>query len=49
MLVSASESDPASGRLSIDAPLGSALGGARAGDGIEFEAAFVRFLRSRGH
>ena len=38
MLVSAAESDPASGRLSIDSPLGRALAGARAGDEIEFEA-----------
>jgi transcription elongation factor GreA len=37
-LVSAAESDPASGRLSIDSPLGRALAGARAGDEIAFEA-----------
>jgi transcription elongation factor GreA len=37
-LVSASESDPAAGRLSIDSPLGRALAGTRAGDEIEFDA-----------
>lgn len=37
-LVSASESDPAGGRLSIDSPLGRALAGARVGDEITFEA-----------
>jgi transcription elongation factor GreA len=38
VLVSAAESDPANGRLSIDSPLGRALAGARAGDEVEFEA-----------
>jgi transcription elongation factor GreA len=37
-LVSASESDPAGGRLSIDSPLGRALAGARVGDEIAFDA-----------
>jgi transcription elongation factor GreA len=37
-LVSASESDPASGRVGIDSPLGRALAGARAGDEITFDA-----------
>ena len=37
-LVSAAESDPAAGRLSIDSPLGRALAGARAGDEVAFEA-----------
>ena len=37
-LVSASESDPANGRISIDSPLGRALAGARAGDEVAFEA-----------
>jgi transcription elongation factor GreA len=37
-LVSASESDPANGRLSIDSPLGRALAGARVGDEVAFEA-----------
>jgi transcription elongation factor GreA len=37
-LVSASESDPANGRLSIDSPLGRALTGARQGDEIAFDA-----------
>ncbi len=37
-LVSASESDPAAGRLSIDSPLGRALMGARPGDVVTFEA-----------
>jgi transcription elongation factor GreA len=37
-LVSASESDPASGRLSIDSPLGRALAGAREGDEVCFDA-----------
>jgi transcription elongation factor GreA len=37
-LVSASESDPAGGRLSIDSPLGRALAGARLGDEIGFDA-----------
>ena len=38
VLVSASESDPASGKLSIDSPLGRALAGARRGDEVAFEA-----------
>src|SRR5687767_9168627 len=37
-IVSAAESDPASGRLSIDSPLGSALTGARVGDEVTFDA-----------
>jgi transcription elongation factor GreA len=37
-LVSAAESDPAGGRLSIDSPLGRALAGARVGDQIAFDA-----------
>ena len=37
-LVSAAESDPAGGRLSIDSPLGRALAGARAGDEVAFDA-----------
>jgi transcription elongation factor GreA len=37
-LVSASESDPANGRLSIDSPLGRALAGARMGEEIAFDA-----------
>jgi transcription elongation factor GreA len=37
-IVSAAESDPAGGRLSIDSPLGRALTGARAGDEVVFEA-----------
>jgi transcription elongation factor GreA len=37
-LVSASESDPANGRLSIDSPLGRALAGARQGDEVAFDA-----------
>jgi transcription elongation factor GreA len=37
-LVSASESDPAGGRLSIDSPLGRALAGARPGDEVAFDA-----------
>jgi transcription elongation factor GreA len=37
-LVSAAESDPGSGRLSIDSPLGRALAGARPGDEIAFDA-----------
>ena len=37
-LVSAAESDPASGRVSIDSPLGRALAGARAGDEVAFDA-----------
>jgi transcription elongation factor GreA len=38
VLVSAAESDPGSGRVSIDSPLGRALAGARAGDEVEFDA-----------
>ena len=37
-IVSAAESDPSSGRLSIDSPLGRALTGARAGDEVTFDA-----------
>jgi transcription elongation factor GreA len=37
-IVSAAESDPASGRLSIDSPLGRALTGARVGDEVRFDA-----------
>jgi transcription elongation factor GreA len=37
-IVSASESDPAHGRLSIDSPLGRALAGARLGDTVTFDA-----------
>jgi transcription elongation factor GreA len=37
-LVSQSESDPASGRLSIDSPLGRALAGGRVGDEVAFDA-----------
>jgi transcription elongation factor GreA len=37
-IVSAAESDPASGKLSIDSPLGRALTGARAGDEVAFDA-----------
>jgi transcription elongation factor GreA len=37
-IVSAAESDPASGRLSIDSPLGRALTGARPGDQVTFDA-----------
>jgi transcription elongation factor GreA len=37
-IVSAAESDPASGRLSIDSPLGRALTGARVGDEVAFDA-----------
>lgn len=37
-LVSATESDPANGRLSIDSPLGRALAGARVGDEVAFDA-----------
>jgi transcription elongation factor GreA len=37
-LVSASESDPANGRISIDSPLGRALAGTRAGDEVAFDA-----------
>jgi transcription elongation factor GreA len=37
-MVSAAESDPANGRLSIDSPLGRALTGARVGDQVTFDA-----------
>jgi transcription elongation factor GreA len=37
-IVSAAESDPASGKLSIDSPLGRALTGARPGDHVTFDA-----------
>jgi transcription elongation factor GreA len=37
-IVSAAESDPGSGRLSIDSPLGRALTGARVGDEVTFDA-----------
>ena len=37
-LVSATESDPASGRLSVDSPLGRALAGGRVGDEVVFQA-----------
>ena len=37
-IVSAAESDPAAGRLSIDSPLGRALSGARVGDQVTFDA-----------
>jgi len=37
-IVSAAESDPASGKLSIDSPLGRALTGARVGETVTFEA-----------
>ena len=37
-IVSAAESDPAAGKLSIDSPLGRALTGARAGDQVTFDA-----------
>ena len=37
-IVSAAESDPASGRLSIDSPLGRALTGASVGDTVTFDA-----------
>jgi transcription elongation factor GreA len=37
-LVSASQSDPAGGRLSIDSPLGRALAGSRLGDEVSFAA-----------
>ena len=37
-MVSAAESDPASGKLSIDSPLGRALTGARVGDQVTFDA-----------
>ena len=37
-MVSAAESDPANGRLSVDSPLGRALTGARVGDQVTFDA-----------
>jgi transcription elongation factor GreA len=37
-IVSAAESDPAAGKLSIDSPLGRALTGARVGDEVTFDA-----------
>jgi transcription elongation factor GreA len=37
-MVSAAESDPASGKLSIDSPLGRALTGARVGEQVTFDA-----------
>jgi transcription elongation factor GreA len=37
-LVSAAESDPAAGRLSIDSPLGRAVAGAQAGEQVTFDA-----------
>ena len=37
-IVSAAESDPADGKLSIDSPLGRALTGARVGDQVTFDA-----------
>jgi transcription elongation factor GreA len=37
-MVSAAESDPANGKLSVDSPLGQALTGARAGDEVTFDA-----------
>ena len=37
-IVSANESDPAQGRLSVDSPLGRALAGAKVGDEVSFEA-----------
>ena len=37
-IVSAAESDPASGKLSIDSPLGRALTGAREGEEVAFDA-----------
>ena len=37
-IVSAAESDPAAGRLSIDSPLGRALSGAHVGDQVTFDA-----------
>ena len=36
--MSAAESDPGGGRLSIDSPLGRALTGARVGDEVTFDA-----------
>jgi transcription elongation factor GreA len=37
-LVSANESDPASGKLSVESPLAQALAGSRVGDEVAFEA-----------
>ena len=37
-IVSANESDPAKGKLSVDSPLGRALAGGKVGDEIAFEA-----------
>src|SRR3954454_23533230 len=37
-IVSANESDPAAGKLSIDSPLGRSLAGAKVGDEVSFEA-----------
>jgi transcription elongation factor GreA len=37
-MVGAAQSDPASGKLSVDSPLGRALAGARVGDEVAFEA-----------
>ena len=37
-IVGAAQSDPAAGRLSIDAPLGRALSGAKVGDEVGFDA-----------
>jgi transcription elongation factor GreA len=37
-IVSATEADPANGRLGIDSPLGRALAGAREGDEVAFQA-----------
>ena len=37
-MVSAAESDPAGGKLSMDSPLGRALTGARVGDRVTFDA-----------
>ena len=50
-IVGAAQSDPAAGRLSIDAPLGRALTGARVGDEVGLDAprgrAPVRHRRDR--
>jgi AcrR family transcriptional regulator len=37
-LVSANESDPAAGKLSVESPLAQALAGAREGDEVAFQA-----------
>jgi transcription elongation factor GreA len=37
-IVSATEADPANGKLGIDSPLGRALAGAKAGDSVVFQA-----------